>query len=283
MQDFIAIGDTGQDSDDQKKVAKGLETFCAQKNNICDAALLLGDNVYEIGMKTKDDPLMDRVFKNYYSNLKFKFYAVLGNHDYNEDGNNLKIAEYQVDYGKKNLQFVMPKRYYIKEFKHSVVVFLDTMRIIWNFEISEQKKLLQEAYLLSKNKNKWLIVTGHHPYLSNGGHGNAGKYEGFTKPYYYSGIHFKTFFEENICGKANLYLSGHAHILNFIDGNIKKCNTYLIISGSGSDQGTIYKNNPSDFGDGANGFVHLKIKEREITARVIRHDLKELFLKKLFR
>ena len=52
---FITLGDTGKGNADQRRVAVAARDLCAARG--CDFALLLGDNIYEEGVETIDDPI----------------------------------------------------------------------------------------------------------------------------------------------------------------------------------------------------------------------------------
>src|SRR6186997_2584089 len=52
---FVAMGDTGNGNQQQKKVAAAVRDLCAAEG--CDFVLLLGDNIYDKGADSVDDPL----------------------------------------------------------------------------------------------------------------------------------------------------------------------------------------------------------------------------------
>jgi hypothetical protein len=120
----------------------------------------------------------------------------------------------------------------------------------------------------------WRIAFGHHPYLSNGDHGNAGNYSGdsglnalalaglsalggsaqnVTEAF--QGRALKSFLEGHVCGKFDLYFSGHDHSLQ----DLKQpagCATDFVISGSGgSHTAVVADRNPYWFQSGEEGFV----------------------------
>ena len=101
---FIFFGDQGTGEAPQYEVALGMQKFC--EKNLCQFALLLGDNFYPEGVNSVDDPQWLSKFETPYTPLKLQFFASLGNHDY---GGNV---EAQVQYSKKNPTWVMPSRYY---------------------------------------------------------------------------------------------------------------------------------------------------------------------------
>jgi len=97
--------------------------------------------------------------------------------------------------------------------------------------VDSQETWLQGA--LSSSTATWKIAYGHHPYLSNGPHGNAGSYEGLPGGVWYaSGVEIQEFIDGQICGNVDLYLSGHDHSRQWLT---ETCNgTAFMVSGAGA-------------------------------------------------
>lgn len=261
---FVVIGDSGKDNDGQKRVADALLRHCTVER--CDYGVLTGDNIYPVGMNSWDDPVLDRMFLKYYGPLQFPFFISLGNHDYGKFAFDWKRGNYQKAYSLKNPQYYLPHFYYYHEFTDLVLVVLDTSRLMWNKEAKQQELMLKEAY--SKAQGKWVIVVAHHPYLSNGKHGNAGRYEDVPiLPSFVSGKYVKRFVDRNICGRAQLYLSGHDHNLQLIDGRIKNCNTMFAVSGAGASITKLKRRNPAVFQSEELGFIALTAAKEALTLR----------------
>lgn len=272
---FIIIGDTGKDNNGQQRVSWAITENC--KREICHAGMLAGDNVYDEGMSSVNDPIMQHVFEKYYSHLNFPFYVALGNHDYGKWSNSWSRGEFQIEYAKGNPQFILPKNFYYHEGDEYVLAVLDTTRLMWSQQIKEQKKMLNEAAQISKTKGKWLLVLGHHPYLSNGTHGNAGHYEGLSIPSFVSGTDVEEFLRKNVCGRAHLYISGHDHSLQLLDGHQKKCNTRLVVSGSGASVTELKDRNKALFQALKLGFVVLKVDAQQLYLQFWDHNLVMLY------
>jgi tartrate-resistant acid phosphatase type 5 len=271
--ELVAIGDTGKANAGQKKVAAAIGSYC--RGVSCDYGMLLGDNLYDEGMLDTRDKRMDFVFRDIYGFLNFPFLVTLGNHDYGKISRNWTRGRFQVEYGLRNPQFFLPAFWYIKEFEHAVLVGLDTPRMMWSRDLEQQKAILKKARDLAKGK--FLIVFGHHPYLSNGKHGNAGKYEDLSLPSFASGLDVKRFFDENVCGKAHLYLSGHDHSLQMLDGNQAGCKTQLIVSGAGASTTKLFKRNKALFESISLGFVGLSIDENSIGVKFVNEENSVLY------
>ena len=110
---------------------------------------------------------------------------------------------------------------------------------------------------------EWRIVYGHHPYLSNGRHGNAGNYEGVSIANI-SGDKIKDFVEANVCGDADLYICGHDHNRQWL---VSDCQgTQFVVSGAGAKTTTFEDTQPTNFQDDTlEGFVWIEIIGKEIT------------------
>lgn len=270
---LLAVGDTGKNNNSQKQVAQAMIRHCMVSK--CDYGLLLGDNLYKEGMDSPSDPKMDTVFKNYYGTLPIPFFVNLGNHDYGALSNNWTRGSYQLNYAKNNPQFLLPNYWYYVEFENFVLAVIDSTRMMWSKDLSQQRKMLREAY--SKSKGKYLIVMGHHPYLSNGAHGNAGRYEGVSFPSFVSGIEIKKMIEQEICGKAHIYLSGHDHSLQLTNGAIANCSTLFIVSGAGADEDPLENRNTTVFEASSLGFVTLAVDKDKIGIQFWNQDNQLLF------
>lgn len=260
---IILIGDTGYSNSSLSNNTTAIKNVCKQHH--CRYGVLLGDNVYGDILDNNFSKRMDLLFASNFSKTGLKYYAILGNHDYDDDIKNKVIAEYQLKYSKLNKNFIMPSFFYFIEFKNHISVFLDTTQILFNKLIKEQEVLLTKVYKLAKKKNKTVLVFGHHNYLGNGTHGNAGMYEGLKKPDHISGKTIKTFVEKNICSKAAVYISGHEHLLSLYEPPFADCNTYFLISGSGSDSDKIQNNNSFIFNSNRSGFFVMSIDENKIS------------------
>ena len=101
---FFTFGDWGSGTQDQKNVAEVTRKVCKELG--CDFGLLLGDNFYEKGVSSVEDPLWKSRYQDIYQGLNIPFYAVLGNHDWR--GN----PQAQVDYSKKDSRWKMPAYFY---------------------------------------------------------------------------------------------------------------------------------------------------------------------------
>lgn len=221
---FVAIGDTGKGNAGQRAVARAVRAVCEARG--CDFVVLLGDNYYPRGMQSPDDPRIDALVTDVYADLGVPVYAVLGNHDWGH-GRDADAAGWQVDWARAHPFVRMPAPYYGFTAGPAAFFALDTTSIFYG-DGAEQVAWLDEA--LREADARYKVVFGHHTYRSNGEHGNAGAYEGLGWVPIVRGAPLKRMFQEHVCGRADLYVSGHDHLLQWIS----HCGTELVVSGAGA-------------------------------------------------
>jgi tartrate-resistant acid phosphatase type 5 len=205
-------------------VAAGASALCAREG--CDLLVLLGDNLYPKGMESASDPRIDAVVSEMYAGVGVPIYLVLGNHDYGT-GRDKQRAQWQVDWARKQRDVVLPSLAWRTDVGPARLIGLDTNAVM-QFGGDFQQRWLHEQ--LASSGAVWNVVFGHHPYRSDGPHGNAGFYEGTQELPMLSGSPLKTLFDEELCGQADLYLSGHEHVRQLIS----HCGTSLVVSGAGA-------------------------------------------------
>lgn len=252
---FVVIGDTGDGSLGQYEVAFGMKTVCAAEG--CDFALLTGDNFYPGGVASTADPLWQDAFEQPYSSIGIQFWATMGNHDWNS-GNDPALLQAQIDYTSVSRNWYFPADYYSRVSGDITFYSIDSHLI----DIGGGAP--QEAWLPSERASStttWNIAWGHHPYISNGPHGNTPG-------------NFETFFDSYICGQFDVYFSGHDHNLQW---PVDSCGTELIVSGAGHSTYPIVGTNPTYFEAEELGFVWVEIDGRDFTAVFYDQAANELY------
>jgi len=214
--------------------------------------VLLGDNIYESGVSSVDDPQWLTKFEDPYRNINVPFYAVLGNHDYggNGAGNEFNKGPIEVAYTQKSTKWKMPASYYRYTTSAVDLFALDTNVMLFDHDIDAQKTVL--ASWIAQPMATWKIALGHHPYWSNGPHGNAGQYDGVAL----RGYQVQRFIEQNVCGQVDLYLSGHDHSQQWFTNNCQ--GTEFAVSGAGASPTTVNTNNPTLFQSATLGFLYIE-------------------------
>jgi tartrate-resistant acid phosphatase type 5 len=278
---FIAIGDAGKGNADQRRVAVALRDVCAQRG--CDFVLMLGDNIYDSGVKSVTSPEWQTKFEQPYHDVDLPFYVALGNHDYGGKlifnypglGNEFKLGKVEVDYTKVSTKWTLPATHYTFTWNHVGFIVLDTNSIMWsNKTYGDQAAWLPQAMLEVADKD-WLFVVGHHPYRSNGSHGNAGNYDapefaGIPIPNplpVKNGAAVKKFFDQHVCGLGQIYFSGHDHSRQWLDEPGELCGTQMIVSGAGATATKLRDRGNKTFYQDASkvGFMYVDVDDDRFT------------------
>jgi hypothetical protein len=260
---FIAVGDTGTGTNDQKKVGNAMAAVCKARG--CDFVQLLGDNVYESGVDGIDDPLWQETFEIPYVAVEADFFAVLGNHDYGHlgAGTDFGRGKHQIAYTAKSTKWKMPAAFYRHSLPGLEIFALDTNMQM--FGRDAQQRIDVSAWIAGSTA-PWKIAVGHHPYKSNGSHGNAGRYDGlFIRPYDGEGV--KEFLDEVVCGQVDVYLSGHDHSRQWLNESCK--GTELAVSGAGAKATSLEGTNPALFQSLELGFLYIVVEGRKLVAEFI--------------
>lgn len=263
---FVAFGDTGSGNEDQYTVAAAINAKCQADG--CDFGMLLGDNFYNTGVESPDDPQFVTKFEQPYGGLGFPIYVTLGNHDYGGDGAGWDFTKgaNQVAYAQTHPMFVLPAEYYAFDEGPAAFLALGTNLIMWNQANDEQAAYFHT--FLAGSQAPWKIAFGHHPYLSNGKHGNAGDYDGVGWIPIAGGDYVKDWFEDNLCGKIDLYISGHDHSRQILPGN-DACDATFVVSGAGAKTTELPGSNPSVFQKDTIGFAYVIVSDEKIVIEML--------------
>jgi hypothetical protein len=259
---FIAVGDTGYEG--VNSVSTAMSEKCQAEG--CDFVLMLGDNIYPDGASSPTDPAFRGTFEEKFAAVHAPFHVALGNHDYGGDGagNEYERAQNEVDYTRNSRKWRLPSRYY--QFSAGAVDFfaLDTNAQMYSLDAQQRTDV--KAWLAA-SQAPWKIVFGHHPYLSNGPHGNAGTYDGNPQMPVFNGVQVKAFAEEVYCGVADLYLAGHDHTRQWMTDT---CNgTHLALSGAGATSTALPGANATKFQSVDLGFLYVVIDGPKLTAEFV--------------
>lgn len=316
---IVAMGDAGTGEIGQKLVAEAIREVCDLEG--CDFVLGMGDNIYKAGPKSIKDIQFKTKFEEPYQHLTLPFFMVLGNHDSSGlsagDGGFNARGQIEVEYTQHSKLWTMPDRYYqirapLKGENHRfkpdqndqplVELFaLDSTPITSAPDVVPRYRI----GLYSDNMGKWLsaglhnskaqwkLAYAHHPYLSNGKHGNAGNYDAINtyverfKLHKYmpklnkhvfqraAGTYYKAFFDEHMCGELDMYLAGHDHNMQWL-APIERCGkTHFVVSGAGAKSNQIHspKHNPFYWQCSKTiGFFWLDIVAETMTTRIYTVD-----------
>ena len=269
---FLIVGDWGRNGEkDQREVAT--QMGLAAQAMAAKFVISVGDNFYERGVKSVDDPQWQTSFEQVYTapSLQVPWHVVLGNHDYR--GN----CDAQIAYSQKSKRWNMPARYFRRTEKIDAensadFFYLDTTPMakltddleVPRLHLKAQDNSAQLAWLEAALKNStapWKIVIAHHPVYSGGIHGDT--------PYIIQ--HILPLLEKY---GVQAYFNGHDHDLQHLQAG--KVN--LFCSGAGSKPRTELKTTPhTKFGRGCSGFIAATLQADALDVRMIDEQGKLLY------
>jgi hypothetical protein len=227
---LVALGDFGSGSQSQRDVAAAMVKM--GKEEPFNFGLTVGDNFYEVGMTSPEDPRWRDWWENIYSPLGITFYPSLGNHEwYADDG-----AAAEITYRSPTWRFPAP--YYT--FTAGPVQFfaVDTT------EISEAEVLwLDKA--IADSKSHWKVVYGHHPIFAP----ERKKSGDYLK--YMQGRLWPL-----LKGRVDAYLCGHQHAMAHMEP--RDGVHFFMCGGGGAPLGKVSKNSAGVvFAESSFGFLTL--------------------------
>lgn len=286
---FIAVGDTGTGDEGEFRTGAAMAKTCAKRG--CDFVIMLGDNIYEDGVETPDDPEWGPKFEEPFRDVDVPFYVALGNHDYGGEvlgervpgvGNEWERGVYQIEYARTSKKYVLPAPFYTVRWGNVGLIALDTNSLLYGHKDFGDQRVWYPRALAALSDARWKIAFGHHPYRSNGVHGNAGDYDLIQVRNKEVRIPIKTldgtrvrrFFDQELCGTVDIYFSGHDHNLQWLDAPDALCGTELVVSGAGGKLKNLKgETTPAYWQDDTEyGFFYGVIEGDKLTGRFIDAD-----------
>ena len=254
---ILVVGDAGMrdDADDLRPhtnavlVARAAQAACAlplpehtgdAPASRCDLAIFVGDNVYPRGIREYRDRILFERFTALYTWAGPQYYT-LGNHDWGT------MISYDTDVAQAQLRLIAGMEgvhggthFYTFKAGQARLTAWDTTYITARCKDDPTcgdpslPPHFDRHPPAAPNGATWTLAFGHHPYRSNGLHGDAGDY---IDPFY-SGEALQELMEQYIVGKVDLYMSGHDHDMQFHAHdqrvNAELGRTGLLVSGAGS-------------------------------------------------
>jgi acid phosphatase len=225
---FLAVGDWGRDGhDNQAEVAAEMGKVAQALN--ARFVISVGDNFYEDGITSVDDPQWKTSFEDVYTapSLQVPWHVALGNHDYR--GN----SQAQLDYTARSPRWRLPARWYSRretapDGATLDLFVLDTSPLIRAYyedgahkvKVAGQDTEAQLAWFdkaLAASTADWKVVVGHHPVYSGNEYGGAPDLQTRLDPLLQKYA-------------APLYLNGHDHDLQHVHQGA----THYVCTGAGS-------------------------------------------------
>jgi acid phosphatase len=263
---FLVFGDWGRHGErDQVEVAMQMEI--AANTMRPQFIISVGDNFYERGVASTEDPQWQKTFENVYiaPSLQVPWYVALGNHDY------LGNCDAQLAYSRLSKRWNMPTRYFTlsRHIDAATAVdffFLDTTPMVRHYwhepiyrehvrtqDVPKQLEWFKDA--LAASKAPWKIVIGHHPIYSGGGpfgHGDTRELIKDVLPL------LKQY-------QVQAYFNGHDHNLQHLQvGTVN-----LFDSGAGSLARPVFKTKYTRFAKGCSGFTTVSLKADTMKVQLI--------------
>lgn len=200
------VGDTGNESKRQKMIAGLLQKECDQIRH-------LGDIIYYVGAKDRNDPLLASRFLNVYKDLTVPMYLTLGNHDYSQN------PDLYLDIAKEFPQkYIFPNNYYMEFFsnpqnKGLCFISLDTTPMgnvdpkigLKAPRVKTQMDWLDSLGNLIKKRCSFTFSFTHHPFINV----SKGRDEGV------SDFVRTELYEKRLLKYVDMIVTGHDHFLAY--------------------------------------------------------------------
>jgi len=195
---IAVVGDTGEGSD---RVAHGIAALNARTP--LDAVVITGDAFYPCGPASANDPQWNRV--RALSRIGIPLFPVLGNHDF--CGKSVAVSQIGATVI-PHWQF--PARQYLVESKTAELLMLDTTP----YASARNDDAADAVRTMAAKKTTWRIAVGHHPIVSSGYRGH------FPRNQHLRMVTLDPLMRR---AKVDLYICGHDHHLELIDGQPRGC------------------------------------------------------------
>jgi tartrate-resistant acid phosphatase type 5 len=262
---FLIFGDWGRRGE-QDQVEVATQMAKASKDLNSKFIISVGDNFYENGVQSVEDPHWQESFEEVYRvpALQIPWHCILGNHDYHAN------CDAQIAYNKISPRWNMPARYYVQSHQIDTVTtvdffYLDTTPMIKGYyrdgnektrasvitqDVPKQLAWFKAA--LAASKAQWKIVIGHHPIYSGGGHGDTPEL-------------IKNILPLLQAHKVQAYFNGHDHDLqHLVAGEVN-----LFDTGAGSQHTPTFFTKRSKFAKSCSGFTTVSLQAEKMDVRMI--------------
>jgi hypothetical protein len=208
-------------------------------------------------------------------------------------GAEFERGNHQVAYTQVSSKWRMPGRTYQFTAGPAEFFALDTNDLVGSYgnggaEARTQIQVDLFPDLIDDSPATWRIAFGHHPYISNGPHGDAGEYEGLEEGItdlianipglgdlsaVVTGDGVKESLDVIACGRVDLYFSGHDHSRQW-HAPLPDCpGTTFVVSGAGAKTTELEGSHPTLFQsvDKA-GFFWVRLAGNTIEVEAIDED-----------
>lgn len=262
---FLMIGDWGAGIQHRQQsiVAAGMIDYVKKGGFTPDGLFLLGDNFYGAFPGGLDCPRWKTDFEDMYPADVFPgpCWAMLGNHDYDEEPITKLQAELAYQNARPGTRWTMPAKWYRFDWpaQNPVMTCLVLDSNYRNHAISltpeerAQQMIWLKAELAKPRTAPWLVCLGHHPLYSNGLHGDTpALIEEWGPLFQKHGVDF--------------YFAGHDHDLQHFE--FSELRTSFVLSGGGGAQ--VYPlrdTSRGPYSTASYGFTHLQVSANRFVVR----------------
>jgi hypothetical protein len=262
---YLMIGDWGYDKTrvNQVAVGKAMQAYVEAKKITPEGLFLLGDNFYGPFKGGTNCPRWKADFEDIYPASSFPgpCWAILGNHDYDDEPVDKLAAELRYKADNPATRWYLPAKWYRLELPAkkplATILMLDSDYHNSVASLTAEEKAAQLSWLATElampRTTPYLIVMGHHPLYSNGQHGDDPALIADWEPL------FKKY-------SVQYYFFGHDHDLQHLEFD----NHPTSFVGSGAGGANLYEIQHPERGPYSGevfGFTHLQMNAERIIVR----------------
>lgn len=255
----------------QQNVATAMQGYVKARGFTPEGLFLLGDNFYGTMEGGVASPRWKEGFEDMYPASAFPgpCWAMLGNHDYDEESFRKVAAELAYADAHPGTRWKMPAKWYRVDYPATnpliTCLILDSNYHNRLAYLTAEEQKLQKAWLeaeLKKPRAPWTFAFGHHPLYSNGPHGDTAPLIAAWGPLFQK------------YGVA-AYFCGHDHDLQHLE--FEGISTSFVVSGGGGASITkLKKPERKIYSESTHGFTHLTVAKDKFVLRHINPEQKQL-------
>jgi hypothetical protein len=256
---FVAVGDTGCGCSAQTRVSQRLIEW--HLTNPFSTVVMLGDNIYgsSFGTRGGSKSLFEERFDKHYFpllNQGVKFYATLGNHDYETRGGQDEVAD------KKRFNILGAKGYYsfVSDAKldgKPLGQFISRNSVaIIKKDRSDSAQIAWLSKTLSEGGAVWKVIYFHHPLYAPAGEGHEPEVE------------LRRDLEDVfVAAGVQLVLAGHNHY--YARMKTQRGITHFISGGGGRSLKDPIINQYTQRAAGVNHFIYFEVYPDKMNFKVV--------------
>lgn len=257
---LIGMGDWGNGKDQQKKVAQSMIKYVKATGKQFNGWLSPGDCFY-VKLKDSKDPEFNKVFEQMYDPavINFPCYGVYGNHDYEGDKARIEL-EYAANHPEG--RWKMPAPYYRVDLPAEkplvTILMLNSNKPRMTRAQWDEQLHWMDQELGRSSGAVWKVACAHHPFFSNGAHGDNGVLQ----------VEWGPIFRKH---NLDIYICGHDHDLQQIQVAGWPM-TFIVAGGGGQGTTDMRWDTRGPFSRKLYGFAHLNFTPKRVDVTYIAGD-----------